>query len=996
MEFLNQIYEMAMLILFRVLFIAYAEDKDLLPYKSNDLYKKRSLKNLVLELKKLSEKKELSKLGNSCVYWDSIKHIFSAINYGNKNWGIPPYNGGLFSNNNSLLYANELDKLSIKDKFVGKALSTLLLMELEDGLGPVDFRSLGVREFGSIYEGLLEVKLNYANKNLSVMPDGNIKAVTKKTTENIIEKGTLYLANNSGKRKITGSYFTKSFIVDNLLKNSLNPALDLHLANLDKLNEDDAAEKFFDFKIADISMGSGHFLVSAIDYVEIKLSNYLTKRKLPKILSQLLELRNNVTFNLGDLSKTIEIEDSQLLRRIIARKFIYGVDINPVSVQLARLAVWIHTFVPGLPLSFLDHNLVEGNSLVGIGKLDEIKDKLIEGQEGLGDLFSKDPSKILKKSIEPLKKLSEISDGNLKDIKKAEQAHLEANQNIKHVKILCDIISTARVKKDVLRVDLTRLEEDLKTLGDSSLHKKYQNDIEKLNPFHFPISFPEVFIRENPGFDVIIGNPPWEEVTIEEDSFWARYFPGLGGLSQSAQEEEKELLKKQWPNLSLEYEKDKKIKKSMRQALMSGEFPGMGTGDPDYYKAFCWRFWQLIEKKNGRIGIILPRSTFVTEGSSEFRNKIFTNNDVDIVTLKNQKNWVFDDVGSQQCFALTVIENKKERDSVIRTAGHIYSLKEFNKFNSSKFANFKFSDIKNISEFSIIPQVPSNISSQIINKMRLSKRFDYFNMRPNSELHATNDKKLMNLSSKQRPKNHFPIYKGESFNQWQPDMGLNSYYAWGNPKIIEKRLFEKRINSFERKGSVYNNFTRSYINKKTTLDYNKYRIVFRDIARSTDARTIIASLIPPKVFLTNKAPYLIFYKDDHLQMSYILAIMNSLVFDWWARRFIEMGVNFYLLNFFPIPKVNENNKLFRRITHLSAKLCCVDQRFKEWAKLFNVDVCHLKDSEKNENICEIDAISAALYNLSEEELINIYKTFHKQWDYSFQLDKTLKYFRKIK
>src|SRR5205823_3941602 len=171
-----------------------------------------------------------------------------------------------------------------------------------------------------------------------------------------VRKNRIYLHNRSGARKASGTYFTKEFAVDHLLDHALEPALKDHLGRLDTLDETDAAERFFDFRVADIAMGSGHFLVAAVDRIERAFSGYLVKRPLPGVHQELRRLRESARDKLGDLAEQLEIEDTQLLRRLIARRCIYGVDLNPVAVNLARLSIWIHTFVPGLPLSLLDHN----------------------------------------------------------------------------------------------------------------------------------------------------------------------------------------------------------------------------------------------------------------------------------------------------------------------------------------------------------------------------------------------------------------------------------------------------------------------------------------------------------------------------------------------------------------------------------------------------------------------------------------------------------------
>ena len=146
------------------------------------------------------------------------------------------------------------------------------------------------------------------------------------------------------------------------------------------MDDTDADEAFFDFRVADIAMGSGHFLISAIDLMEQQMADYLRPaRSLPGVMNELAELRSIAKENLSETSKDDPIEDSQLLRRLIARRCIYGVDINSLAVQLARLAVWIHTFVPGLPLSFLDRTLIRGKCTSWrIGSIAELRNTFKE------------------------------------------------------------------------------------------------------------------------------------------------------------------------------------------------------------------------------------------------------------------------------------------------------------------------------------------------------------------------------------------------------------------------------------------------------------------------------------------------------------------------------------------------------------------------------------------------------------------------------------------
>ena len=140
-------------------------------------------------------------------------------------------------------------------------------------------------------------------------------------------------------------------------------------------------------------MGSGHFLVAAVDKIEALMRTFLTEHTVPGVTDELLRLAGVAKDALGtdDVAKS-EVDEVGLLRRQVARRCIYGLDINPMAVELARLALWIHTFVPGLPMSNLDHGLVNANSLTGIGTIDEALDALQpRSPTGRDQLLRRDP-----------------------------------------------------------------------------------------------------------------------------------------------------------------------------------------------------------------------------------------------------------------------------------------------------------------------------------------------------------------------------------------------------------------------------------------------------------------------------------------------------------------------------------------------------------------------------------------------------------------------------
>ena len=320
------------------------------------------------------------------------------------------------------------------------------------------------------------------------------------------------------------------------MDHALEPAIADHLARLDNLDERRAAESFFDFRVADIAMGSGHFLVAAVDRIERRFSSYLAKRPLPGVMGELQRLRTAALDGIeqaGSSIDGIEIENVQLLRRQITRRCIYGVDINDIAVQLARLSLWIHTFVPGLPLSFLDHNIVCGNSLVGIATFGEVDDLLTRG--GTTPLFSHTADALIGSAEAAVKRLGQLSDANAAEIKEARKAFDEQRKAVADTERMFDILAASRVPE----AEISLLPEDFEVDNElfvQGIHRWAKEALGELTPFHFPIAFPEVFLRDRAGFDVILGNPPWEKTQVEEHAFWGRYQPGLRGLSQNARE----------------------------------------------------------------------------------------------------------------------------------------------------------------------------------------------------------------------------------------------------------------------------------------------------------------------------------------------------------------------------------------------------------------------------------------------------------------------------
>ena len=210
-------------------------------------------------------------------------------------------------------------------------------------------------------------------------------------------------------------------------------------------------------------MGSGHFLVAAIDRIDKRFSTYLYENPIPDVTNELARLREHATEILADYGESLKSEDTdKLRRRQIARRCIYGVDLNPLAVELARLSIWVHTFVPGLPLSLLDYNLVRGNSLVGIATIQEAQDILDQAGQ---TLFTANAQDLLGAADVQLERIRGLADADASQIEAARDAYEEARELLAPSAALFDILAASRLNDELresIALGLTSASEDVR------------------------------------------------------------------------------------------------------------------------------------------------------------------------------------------------------------------------------------------------------------------------------------------------------------------------------------------------------------------------------------------------------------------------------------------------------------------------------------------------------------------------------------------------------
>lgn len=993
---LDSAYYRTLIILFRLLFVAYAEDRGLLPFERNPRYTRNALKTYARDF---SEDPQQVFSADSTSIWEDLVQVWNAIDSGEPRWDVPAYNGGLFATDEAHPDGAAVSALGLTNAEIGPGLMAMLVdADAEGERGPVDFRSLSVREFGTIYEGLLESSLSIAPSDLTLdrqqtyVPAGEDDEV-------VVKAGGVYFHNASGQRKSTGSYFTKSFAVEHLLDTALEPAIAEHLDRVETLLDEDetrtkAAEAFFDFRVADLAMGSGHFLVAAIDRIEARFSAFLSAHALPAVADELARLESVARDALGEEQGLLaEIEPSLLLRRQIARRCIYGLDINLIAVELARLGIWIHTFVPGLPMSSLDHGLVHANSLTGMGTVEETLLALDpETQAGQFSLFSASIEAGLDTSKTTLLKVARTSEATKQEVRQAAEEHRRALVEAEDARLLMD--AAIAVRLGLLPVPMGPDDAIAMLVGTSAQARSARDTLRRLMPAHFPYLFPEVFLRERPGFDVILGNPPWEKVKVEEHIWWGAYAPGLRGMPQRQKNETIARLKKERPDLVGEYEAEVEAVDALRTALLKMGAGRIGAGDTDLYKIFAWRDWDLV-RPGGRFGIVFPRSVLNGSGTSKWREEIMAKGSfASVTTLTNTGQWVFDGVDGRYSIALVAVEKAAapEDERLVRLVGPFHSMDGYlsGRRDTLSIAAEEFATWAKGAAF---PLLPSADSATVFTKMRRLPRFDArgdFEFRPIAELHATGDREYFDFDLDE-PKGDMRVLAGASFNIWEPDFGPP--YAYARRDEVLKHLQQKRQRQAHTGSSAFNGMD---VSSPQTLPCLLPRIAFRDVTNQTNQRTTIVCLLPADVVLVHNAPYLLQRLGETADEAYLLGVMSSIPFDWYSRRFVETHVTFDLLSAFPVARPEPDDPLRQRVIENAARLAAVDARYDGWLAAVEDETgiamgtpTRLADAERFSLIAELDALVSLLYGLSESDVNIVFDTFHRGWDFESRLDAVL-------
>jgi hypothetical protein len=680
----TEVRDASLCLLFRFLFLLYAEDRDLLPVRQ-DGYRQYGLQPMRDEAAAIID-------GNRTVsdrrttWWPRLTNLFGAIANGDTDMGLPPYNGGLFDDREAPL----LGQIALPDRTLAGLIDAL--SREGDSRRWINYRDLSVQHLGSIYERLLEREVAAE------------------------ENGRLTLQPSIFARKTTGSYYTPDELVRLILRRAVGPLLaerrQVFTDRADALASDrrpkserlrllsqyDPAEAFIRLRVCDPAMGSGHFLVSLVDYLADEVLTEMIEAPTlvgwanaeqpyrSPIAERIERLRAEIRRSADENNWPVpdeQLDDRHLVRRIILKRVIYGVDLNPMAVELAKLSLWLHSFTVGAPLSFLDHHLRCGDSLFGefVGQVER------ELHERYGLVFSQDVVQA-RQAAAGMARVEELADADMGEVRSSQEAFSGVEETTAALRAFLDLTHTARwlipaddageLARELLfggnygnpvgiaagallappRDEARALRRRGRRLDPAEVQASaaaFVADARALAAerrfFHWEPAFPGVWTEwesasPRGGFDAVIGNPPWDRMKLQEVEWFAARVPSIAH-AQRASDRKRMIaqLQRRGDPIAADYHRAAwTAETATRVARAAGAYPLLSSGDVNIYSLFVERALRLI-KPSGMVGLLTPIGIGTDKTAARFFSSITEAERLGaFISFENRRGWLFPDV----------------------------------------------------------------------------------------------------------------------------------------------------------------------------------------------------------------------------------------------------------------------------------------------------------------------------------------------------------------
>ncbi|EAI9632089.1 class I SAM-dependent DNA methyltransferase, partial [Campylobacter jejuni] len=782
------------------------------------------------------------------------------------------------------------------------------------------------------------------------------------------KKGQIYLKNSSNSRKSTASFYTPQSIANFLIQSALK----------DKLNN----ENILKFKILDNACGSGHFLVGVLNAItHIVLSDFDHFTNLKELYE---EEKENILNYIKDFVQDYEVDESDILKRLLLKRIIYGVDLNPFSIELTKLSLWIDSFIFGTPLSFIEHHIKCGNALIN-SNLSDFKDLI---KQNSSNLFTNSITQEFEILQEVFEKLDNLKDTNEEQIKQSKQIYQnEITPKLDKLNLYLNYINTLHfVNKEELQILKALSQDDIQNLSQNEQAKaiisKYQKEF---NFFNYELEFPEIVENQVfKGFDIIIGNPPWDKTKFSDSDFFPQYKSDYRSLIASKKKEiQDNLLAKDY--IKQNYEKQKAYINDLSEYYKKAYPLNKGSGDGNLFRLFVEKNLSLL-KQDGNLAYVLPSALMFEDGSLTLRKEILENKTLEYFYSFENRQAIFADVDSRYKFALMLIKNTQ--------ANHTHKIKmmfyktDINSLkNKDEILTLNLKDIKKLSPTHLaLMELKDKQALEILRKsynafQNLS--FDYIDFR--RELDMTNDKDLFIEEFRE---GLLPLYEGKMIHQFDANFSQTTYF-------LEKAKFDERLKSKE----LYRakKATGKELNPKLIkYDREFFRLGYRKISRDTDERTLIASLLPKNCggadSTYSNIPKQYVLKDDVICMDivpyerilFVLALFNSLVVDFIIRNMVQINVSKSYLERIPLPQPSDeeiqNNEIYKTLAKNALLLQLYNDQnhhFDELKQEFNIKNEEIPKTKKAYDILRAknDLLVKELYGLSDDEFSYMISTF---------------------
>lgn len=770
-----------------------------------------------------------------------------------------------------------------------------------------------------------------------------------------VEDDEIFTRDNLETRKKQGSYYTPQpmvqFLVDRTLGRYLYATQDgtpngTPLPDQTKKTSSDIA----DLSVIDCASGSGSFLIYAYQVLATFYQTEITRLE-ALYLNRSADLHrqgaSKLDIQLDLLPIQTELERIRQYPRLILEKHLYGVDLDPQAAEVAVVNLMMRALEgqtknaiqadKRLPL-LLNQNVKVGNGLVGAL-----------------------PAEITPEHHPSIAKLIAL---------RAEL--LTLGHGARHDSVVSEIEALTQTLRD-------------------HYHQTFAphfDDLPRANPFHWGIEFPEVFFnadgtpKPDGGFTIIIGNPPWEIVKPDLREFYAQYDPKIEHGYKRAQAEKLIAdMNHQHPEYLAEYTASTtNIEQTAAYIRKSSHFTHQGKGDPATHKMFVERAWSLLHA-DGFLGYVVPSGIYSDLGTQQLRQMLFDNGRVIVMAGLSNVRGAFPSIDSRFKFTLFAVQKGGKtasfpvtfrigyedypplrddfnRDDVLRAV--LYDKKAYFEMSIPTIQRFS-PDTLSLMEFK------SYDAYRVADKLyadhpRLGDIIEgVWNVKFTSEFHITNDRHLFEDAEADTHGNkRLPLYEGKMIHQFDAFFAQPQY--WIDEQRGAERLSKKSKKPIEE------------------LDYNFYRLCYRGIARSTDYRTLMTAILPPKVFSEGRSATTIIPSETPLKIQlFLMGCLNSFVLDSILRQQVSANVNMFHIYSLPVPRIDETHRLFKPIVGHAAQLVCVHPEFDDlWAGLGDwvSGLPRATDPRLRDEIRrELDALVAHLYGLEHFEYDALLRAF---------------------